>query len=241
MRRMAKMRSRLKNWRGGVRTGWRRVVIGAVLALVAGPLVVTLVLRVVPPPLTPLMVIRSVQGRGLDQTWRPLDRISPHLRRAVIAAEDAKFCTHWGFDWDAIDNAIDVYGEGGRVLGASTISMQTAKNVFLWPGRNFLRKGIEAYLTLYLETLWPKRRILEVYLNVVEFGPGIYGAEAASRHYFGKPAAALGPREAALLAAVLPAPLERSPARPSAYVARRAAIIDARADQVRLGRDGACG
>lgn len=209
-------------------------------ALVGLPLVLTALFRFVPPPATPLMVIRAAQGHGLDKDWVPLEQISPHLGRAVIASEDAKFCSHDGFDWEAIDHAIDRYEEGGKVLGASTISMQTAKNVFLWPGRTFLRKGLEAYLTLYLEALWPKRRILEVYLNVAEFGSGLYGAEAASQRYFGKSAAALTQREAALLAAVLPDPLDRSPARPSAYVARRAALIDARADQVRLGQDGAC-
>lgn len=218
----------------------RRVVAAAVVVLVAVPLALTLLYRIVPPPLTPLMVIRLVQGHGFDKDWVPLAEVSPHLRRAVIAAEDGKFCAHHGFDWDAIDNAIDRYESGGKVLGASTISMQTAKNLFLWPGRTFVRKGLEAYLTLYLEALWPKRRILETYLNVAEFGPGLYGAEAAARRHFGKAAAELSAREAALLAAVLPDPLDRSPSRPSTYVARRAALIDARADSVRLGADGAC-
>lgn len=225
--------------------GWsrrnRHRLAAVALGLAVGfPLALALLFRLLPPPLTPLMLIRLAQGQGVDKEWRRLDEVSAHLRRAVIAAEDAKFCTHWGFDWHAIDNAIDRYGEGGKVLGASTISMQTAKNVFLWPGRSFLRKGLEAYLTVFVEALWTKGRILEVYLNVAEFGPGIYGAEAAARRHFGKPASALTPREAALLAAVLPDPLDRSPSRPSAYVARRAALIDARADQVRLGRDGAC-
>ena len=227
--------------RSWLRRNRRRIVVFALTVVVGVPLALTLLYRFVPPPATPLMLIRAAQGHGLNKDWQPLKRISPHLRRAVIAAEDAKFCGHWGFDWDAIDNAIDRYEAGGKVLGASTISMQTAKNVFLWPGRTFLRKGIEAYLTLYLEALWPKDRILEVYLNIVELGPGLYGAEAAARRYFGKSASALSQREAALLAAVLPAPLDRNPARPTAYVARRAALIDARADQVRLGRDGACG
>lgn len=227
--------------RSWLRRNRRRIVVFALTVVVGVPLALTLLYRFVPPPATPLMLIRAAQGQGLDKDWQPLKRISPHLRRAVIAAEDAKFCGHWGFDWAAIDNAIDRYEAGGKVLGASTISMQTAKNVFLWPGRTFLRKGIEAYLTLYLEALWPKDRILEVYLNIVELGPGLYGAEAAARRYFGKSASALSQREAALLAAVLPAPLDRNPARPTAYVARRAALIDARADQVRLGRDGACG
>lgn len=221
------------------RTG-RRIATIVLAVLVAAPLALTLLFRFVPPPATPLMVIRVVQGHGLDKDWRPLSRISPHLQRAVIVSEDAKFCGHWGFDWDAIDNAIDRYEAGGKVLGASTISMQTAKNLFLWPGRLFIRKGLEAYLTLYLEALWPKDRILEVYLNVAELGPGIYGAEAAARRYFGKSAAELTAREAALLAAVLPDPLDRDPAHPSAYVARRAAQIDARADQVQLGRNGGC-
>lgn len=225
----------------GMRPGLlRRVVLLLGLVLVVAPLVLTLILRVLPPPATPLMLLRLGQGYGLSKDWQPLERISPHLRRAVIAAEDGKFCQHWGFDWDAIDNAIERYEGGGRVLGASTISMQTAKNLFLWPSRTFVRKGLEAYLTLYLEALWPKQRILEVYLNIAEFGPGLYGAEAAAQRYFNKPAADLTQREAALLTAVLPDPLDRSPARPSAYVARRAGLIDTRADQVRLGRDGAC-
>lgn len=227
-------------------TGWwrrqrRRIGVIALIVLVGLPVALILLYRVVPPPLTPLMLIRSAEGHGIAKDWQPLERISPHLRRSVIAAEDAKFCTHYGFDVDAIENAIDNYEDGGKVLGASTISMQTAKNVFLWPGRTFVRKGAEAYLTVLLEALWPKRRILEIYLNVVEFGPGVYGAEAASRQFFGKPAADLSAREAAALTAVLPAPLRRSAARPSAYVNQRIAIIRGRAEQVRLGYDGACG
>lgn len=218
----------------------RKLALRMTALLVAVPLILVLLLRVVPPPLTPLMVLRTVEGQGLTKRWRPLEDISPSLRRAVIAAEDAKFCSHHGFDVDAIENAMDAYEEGGKVLGASTISMQTAKNVFLWPGRTFLRKGVEAYLTVFLEALWPKRRILEVYLNVVEFGPGLYGAEAAAQHYFGKPASALSAREAAALAAILPAPLKRSPLKPTPYVARYVATIRERAEQVRLGADGAC-
>jgi len=207
---------------------------------IGAPLLLTLLFRLVPPPPTPLMLLRLAEGQGLTRTWRDLDQISPHLRRAVIAAEDSRFCSHWGFDWDAIQSAVETYGEGERLVGASTISMQTAKNVFLWPGRTFLRKGVEAYLTLYLEGLWPKRRILEVYLNEVEFGPGLYGAEAAAQTYFHKPAAALTAREAALLAALLPAPLTRSPLRPSPTVSRYAGVIAARAPLIRLGSDGAC-
>lgn len=219
----------------------RRLLWRGALALGVGlPLILTLLFRFLPPPGTPLMLIRAAQGHGLEKDWQPLDAISPHLRRAVIASEDGKFCTHRGFDWDALSNAIDRYGSGRTLVGGSTISMQTAKNLYLWPGRTFLRKGLEAYLTVYLEALWPKRRILETYLNIIEFGPGLYGAEAAARHYFRKPASALTAREAALLAAQLPDPLDRTPLRPGPAVSRHVARIDARADQVRLGPDGAC-
>ena len=145
--------------------------------------------REVPPPATPLMLIRAAEGNGIAKEWRPLDVISPHLARAVMAGEDAKFCLHHGFDWDAIGEAWRRYRRGeGKLRGASTISMQTAKNVFLWPGRDWVRKGFEAYFTALIELAWGKARIIEMYLNVVEWGPGIYGAEAASQFHFHKPA-----------------------------------------------------
>jgi monofunctional glycosyltransferase len=182
--------------------------------------------RVVAPPATPLMLLRAAQGYGMTKTWRPLAEISPHLVRAVIAGEDAKFCRHHGFDWDAIEAAWQRYESGGgRLVGASTISMQTAKNVFLWPGRDWLRKAFEAWFTFWIENFWSKRRIIEVYLNVVEWGPGIYGAEAAARHSFGKPAAALSAQEAARLAAVVPDPLDRSARNPGPAARRHAAFI----------------
>ncbi|MBF0394313.1 MAG: monofunctional biosynthetic peptidoglycan transglycosylase [Alphaproteobacteria bacterium] len=181
------------------------------------------------------MVIRLAQGEGLDKRWVGLADIAPDLRRAVIASEDAKFCAHRGFDFEAIRRAFERLGGKGQLRGASTISMQVSKNVFLWPGRDFLRKGLEAWLTVLLETLWSKHRILEVYLNVAEWGPGLYGAEAASRHWFAKPAAALTRRESALLAAVLPNPREWSPARPSARVAHKAGVIEGRMRQVGPG------
>lgn len=192
--------------------------------------------RVVPVPVTGLMLIRAVQGHGLDKDWVPVEAVSPHLVHAVIAAEDSKFCRHSGFDWDALRGALDARAAGGRLLGGSTISMQTAKNAFLWPDRTYLRKAVEAWFTVLVEAAWPKRRIMEVYLNVAEWGPGVYGAEAAARHWFGRPAADLTARQAALLAAVLPNPLERSPASPSAYVSRRAGTIGQRMAIVR--RDG---
>lgn len=182
--------------------------------------------RVVTPPATPLMLLRAAQGYGMTKTWRPLAEISPNLVRAVIAGEDARFCEHHGFDWDAIEAAWQHYESGrGRLVGASTISMQTAKNLFLWPGRDWPRKALEAWFTVWLETFWSKRRIIEVYLNVVEWGPGIYGAEAAARHSFGKSAASLTASEAARLAAVVPDPLDRSASRPGPAVRRHAAFI----------------
>jgi monofunctional biosynthetic peptidoglycan transglycosylase len=182
--------------------------------------------RVLPPPATPLMLIRGTQGYGMTKAWRPLEEISPNLVRAVIAGEDSRFCEHHGFDWDAIEAAWERYRRGGRrLVGASTISMQTAKNLFLWPGRDWLRKGLEAWFTVWIELFWSKRRIIEVYLNVVEWGPGLYGAEAAARHSFDKPAASLTAPEAARLASVIPDPLDRSASRPGSEARRHSAFI----------------
>ena len=192
--------------------------------------------RVVPPPATPRMLMRALGGSGMTRDWEPLERISPALVEAVIASEDSDFCGHGGFDWAAIEGAFEDNEEGKRLRGGSTISQQTAKNAFLWPDRSWTRKGAEAWFTLLIETLWPKSRILEVYLNIVEWGDGVYGAEAAARHHFRKSAAALTRREAALLAVVLPNPRNWSPNPPGAYVARRAGIIERRMAVVE--RDG---
>ncbi len=207
----------------------------AITGFLIGSLLIVAIYRELPPPVTPLMLIRRVEGYGIDKSWRPLDEISPYLARAVMAGEDAKFCEHRGFDWDAIRDAWRRYQAGARRLGgASTISMQTAKNVFLWPGRDWIRKGFEAYFTELTELAWGKARIMEVYLNVVEWGPGIYGAEAASQFYFHKPARALSAEEAARLAAVLPDPLKWSPSRPDSYVASRATFIRAQMPELPL-------
>jgi monofunctional biosynthetic peptidoglycan transglycosylase len=200
-----------------------RVVIVLLLAL---PLLI-LVYRFVPVPLTPLMVLRQIEGDGLQKQWVDYEQLSPNLRRAVIASEDAHFCTHHGFDWSSIDQAWEDYQSGDRLRGASTITQQTAKNLVLWPG-GWVRKIIEVYPTVLLELLWPKRRILQTYLNVIEWGPGIYGGEAASRAYFGHSARALTASEAALMAAVLPDPRRWSPAKPTDYIRSRAATIQAR-------------
>jgi monofunctional biosynthetic peptidoglycan transglycosylase len=169
----------------------------------------------------------------IDRVWVPLDNVAPVMARAAVAAEDADFCNHWGFDMSAIRSAI----EEGAGRGASTISQQTVKNVYLWHGRNWLRKALEAMLTPVVEVFWPKRRIIEVYLNVAEFDEGVFGVEAAARHYFGVGPEALTPTQAARLAAVLPDPKGRSAANPSASVRQRAAsILDGAATIRRDGR-----
>lgn len=192
---------------------------------------------VVPVIWTPLMTLRALEGAPPAQVrWVPLDRISPALVHAVIGAKDSRFCAHDGIDWPAVRAAWTERQEGGRLRGGSTISMQVAKNAFLWPERSWLRKGLEAWFTLWVELFWPKSRVMEVYLNIAEWGDGIYGAEAAARAHFGKAAADLSRREAALLAAVLPSPRRWSVTDPGPYVRRRAALLEQRAAIVR--RDG---
>jgi monofunctional biosynthetic peptidoglycan transglycosylase len=198
----------------------------AVLALV--PVLLVLLYRVVPAPGTPLMLLRAAEGYPIRADWVSYESLSPSLRRAVIASEDANFCHHHGFDWTAIQQAW-AEDKGGKIVrGGSTISQQTAKNLFLWPGGGWIRKAAEIYPTVLLELLWPKRRIMEAYLNIIEWGPGIYGAEAASETYFHRQAADLTPEQAALLTAVLPNPRRWSPASPTAYIAERAGVIAAR-------------
>ena len=186
-----------------------------------------------PVPVTSLMVIRAFEGEGLDYRWRGFNDISPNLVRAAIAAEDARFCSHSGFDMEAIQRALAANEAGGNLRGGSTISQQTAKNVFLWPGRSWLRKGLEAGYTVLIEAVWSKKRIVHVYLNVAEFGPGVYGAEAGARHWFGKSARDLTPTEAARMAAVLPSPRRYDAASPGPYVRRRASRIQAAMGTVR--------
>ncbi len=174
------------------------------------------------------MLIRKVEGEAMERRWMPIAAISPELLRAVVVSEDARFCSHHGFDWDSLGQAVDTYENGGRLRGASTLSMQTAKNVFLWPGRSFLRKGLEAGFTVLIEALWGKRRILEIYLNVVEWGHGLYGAEMAAQRYFHRSAHDLTRRQAAALAAVLPNPRRFSPVAPTPFIQSRIRTIEAR-------------
>jgi monofunctional biosynthetic peptidoglycan transglycosylase len=201
-----------------------------------GPLLAVALYRFVPPPLTYLMVQRSLEGKGFDRQWRDLDQISPRVVRAVIAAEDSHFCEHRGFDFDAMEKALAANARSKKVRGGSTISQQTAKNVFLWPDRSYLRKGLEAYFTVLIEFMWGKPRIMEVYLNSIEWGPGVYGVEAAARKNFGTSAANLSQAQAARLAAILPSPLKWKAAKPGPYVKRRSSRINKNAGAVR--RDG---
>jgi monofunctional glycosyltransferase len=186
-----------------------------------------LLLRFVNPPCTPLMLWRWTAGEGMRHEWRDLGGIAPSVQQAVMASEDQQFPDHLGFDWDQIEHAIKENQKRRKPRGASTITMQTARNLFLWQGGGLVRKGLEAYCTVLLELVWPKARIMEVYLNIAEWGPGVFGAEAASRAYFSRPAAQLSPQQAALLAAVLPNPRHFSPAKPNKYIAGRAAAIAA--------------
>ena len=189
------------------------------VVLIGLPLLIVLPWRWLEPPESAFMMRARSEGMEIQHHWVEWSAISPYLPIAVVAAEDQKFPEHRGFDTESIRSALEEEGAKGR--GASTISQQVVKNLFLWPGRSWVRKGLEACLTVFLETLWPKQRILEVYLNIAELGPGIFGAEAAARGFFGKPASDLTAREAALLAAVLPSPKRMSPASPSPYVEER--------------------
>ena len=188
--------------------------------------------RWLPVPVTPLMLIQCVEQTvdskrevKLKKNWVPLSEISPNLQLAVVCSEDQNFLEHHGFDFDAIEKAVEHNKNHKRKMGASTISQQTAKNVFLYDGRNWIRKGFEVYFTFLIELIWNKERIMEVYLNVIEFGDGIYGAEAASQQLFHTSAKKLSREQAALLAAVLPAPRRFSPVRPSPYVRMRESWI----------------
>ena len=210
------------------------------LLLALTPICGVLVHAVIPPPITILMAQQAIAGHGLDYRWRSLNDISPNLVYAVIGSEDARFCSHNGFDFDAIEKAMDANKRGKKMRGDSTISQQTAKNVFLWPSRDWVRKGLEAGYTVLIETFWGKRRIMEVYLNVAEWAPGVYGAEAASRHWFNKSARNLTPREAARLAAILPSPRRYNAAAPGPYVNKRSGRVQGAAKIVRNDDLGRC-
>ena len=211
-----------------------RFLLKIFIFFIVSTVVVVIIYRFVPPPLTTLMVKRlydqAVDEKRevrLTKDWVPLSEIAPSLPRAVIASEDQQFVTHFGLDFKAIEKA-QKYNEkhkGKKVKGASTISQQTAKNVFLWPDRSYLRKALEVYFTFLIEMFWSKYRIMEVYLNVIELGDGVYGAEAGAREHFNKSASKLTNAQSALIAACLPNPLKWSPARPTSYIKRKQAWI----------------
>ncbi len=218
----------------------RRSVFGWLWRVLAGLFLISILLvvvyRFVPPPITATMVGDLVAGRGLQKDWMSLDEMDRDMVRAAIGAEDSKFCQHNGFDIEAIEDAMKRNASGGRIHGGSTISQQTAKNVFLWQGGGYFRKGVEAYFTFLIENLWGKRRIMEVYLNVAETGVGTYGANAGAERYFGHDASALSPTEAARIAAVLPLPKKRGAIAPKGFTRRYGNSIAARIGIVR--RDG---
>ncbi len=212
---------------GPIRRAFRILFRCAVLFLILSVGIV-LFYRFVPVPYTPLMFWRSTASIfteekfvGIDKKWVPIEKISKSMQQSVIKAEDYKFYQHRGFDFEAIEKAMQYNKTHKKKKGASTISQQTAKNVFLWPSRSWLRKGLEAYFTVLIETLWPKERILECYLNVIELGKGVYGVEAAAQKFFKKPAAKLNSSQAALMAAVLPNPIRFRIDKPSRYISNR--------------------
>lgn len=219
---------RILRWLALAFTAWLALGVLAVLAL-----------RFVPPFASAVMIEDWIGAKlggerdfALRYRWTPWDKVAGSVPIALVAAEDQKFPFHHGFDFDAIQSALAEADDGERLRGASTISQQVAKNLFLWNGRSFVRKGLEAYFTVLIETFWPKRRILEVYLNIAEFGDGIYGVGAASEHFFRATPAQLDAHQAALLAAVLPNPARLRVDKPSAYVQRRAAWIQRQANQL---------
>jgi monofunctional biosynthetic peptidoglycan transglycosylase len=226
---------------------WRRIgrrLVQAAVAFFGISLVMVVLYGFMPVFVTPLMILRLFEGEGISKDWVSYDNISPDVFRAVVAAEDNLYCQHYGFDVDAILGAFKKNQKGKRIYGGSTISQQTAKNVFLWPGSNIvtrgLRKGFEAYFTPLQELFWGKRRILEVYVNVIEWGHGVYGVEAAAQFHFKKSAAELTKREAALLAAVLPNPRRWAAGKPTGYISRRANSILRRMDQLPAQADPTC-
>lgn len=210
-----------------------RFLVLAMIWFVGLSFAVVILYRFVPVPVTATMLMDS---NGFTRDWTPLSRIDRNMVSAVIAAEDGKFCSHDGFDREAIEQAIERNAQGGRIRGGSTISQQTAKNVFLWQGGGYFRKGLEAWYTLLIENVWGKRRIMEVYLNVAETGIGTYGVEAGAQRYFDHSAARLSPSEAARMAAALPLPKERAVVNPSGFTRRYGNTIQARIGVVR--RDG---
>lgn len=219
-----RFRDRLRTWAPRIwRIAWRAAVV-----LVAIPLILTPVYRFVPPVST-LMVWSAFTGDGVDRTWVGLDDMAPTLPASVLMSEDGRYCSHHGVDWEALGKVIDRLDEEDRPRGASTIAMQTVKNLFLWQSRSYIRKVFEIPLALYADLVLGKRRLMEIYLNIAQFGPGIFGAEAAAETYFNRPAARLSARQSALLAATLPNPGVRDPAKPGRILDSVSRTVERRA------------
>lgn len=199
-----------------------RLLVWIIVFFFGSTIAAVVVYKWMPVYITPLMITRSIENDDeMQHKWVPIEEISENMALAVVSSEDNLFMSHSGFDFDQIQKAIEEAEKTGRQRGASTISQQTAKNVFLWNGRSWIRKGLEAYFTVLIELIWGKERIMEVYLNSIEMGPGIYGAEAVAQAHFGKSASKLTRREAALIAATLPNPLKYSSKNPSKYMRKR--------------------
>ena len=228
-------RSAVGKKKGIFRNGWLKLVLRIVklvfLVFVLGSLFFVILYRFVNPPITWLMLQRGFERKAdgkewkIDKQWKDFDDIALSMKRAAVAAEDQTFLENHGFDFNAIEKAYEKNSKSKKLIGGSTISQQTAKNVFLWPGRSIVRKGFEAWFTVLMEIFWSKKRIMEVYLNVIEMGDGIYGVEAASQAYFHKPASQLTNREAASIAVIFPNPLKWSATNPSDYLRHRQYLI----------------
>ena len=225
-------RRRQRSWPGRI-VGW---IVKLVLIFLVGSVLWVLAYRFINPPITATMLGDVLAGRGATRDWMPIEQIDRDMVRAAIGGEDSKFCQHDGFDFDAIEQAMQRNASGGRIRGGSTISQQTAKNAFLWQGGGYVRKGLEAWFTLLEEALWPKQRIMEVYLNLAETGIGTYGVNAGSQRYFGHDASAISRTEAARIAAVLPLPKKRGAVAPRGFTRRYGGTIAARIGVV--ARDG---
>jgi monofunctional biosynthetic peptidoglycan transglycosylase len=237
---MARRKSTIPQYKRRRARSWPRRILGWIVKLVVAFFVISilwvLAYRFVPPPITITMLGDVFAGRGLDKDWMPISQIDRDMVRAAIAAEDSKFCTHNGFDFEAIEDAMKRNASGGRIRGGSTISQQTAKTTFLWNGGGYARKGVEAWFTFLIEHLWGKQRIMEVYLNNAETGIGTYGVNAGSQRYYGHDASAMSAVEAARIAAVLPLPKKRGVVAPKGFTRRYGNTIAARLGVV--GRDG---
>lgn len=228
----AQAKPRARRRRSVLRSGWIRAIGGLVIAAIALPFALGLAYKMPGTrPVSTLMAADLVTFRGYDRQWTTIDNLGPNIVNAVMMSEDGLFCSHGGVDWNALNLVIEDALSGERTRGASTITMQTAKNLFLWQGRSYVRKAAEIPLAMYLDTVLSKKRTMEIYLNIAEWGPGIYGAEAAARHHFGRSARDLSARQAALLAVTLPSPRTRNPASPSLGLDRLARTIERRAQQ----------